>query len=172
MEVVIRSGPREERAEVEKTADGYEVRIGDRSWRVDRAQARGALASLLIDGRQYEVVVRADNGGSYRVSTAHGTHQVDVIDPLTWLAQQAHGAAVGAGQQEINAYMPGRVVTVLVQEGDTVEPGQGLVVLEAMKMENEIQAEFAGTVEAVHVAAGDAVEGGQALLTLGASGEG
>jgi biotin carboxyl carrier protein len=167
VELVVRAGEREEQVDVRRTADGYEVRLGDRSWTIRRAMARGALASLLIDGRQFEVVVRPSNGGEYRVTTAHGAHLVEVIDPLAWLAQQAHSAVAGTGQQEIAAYMPGRVVTVLVEEGEAVEAGQGLVVLEAMKMENEIQAEFAGTVEAVHVAAGDAVEGGQALVTIG-----
>ena len=62
--------------------------------------------------------------------------------------------------------MPGRVVSVAVAEGATVEAGQPLVVLEAMKMQNEIQADRAGTVTRVHVAAGQAVEGGDPLLEL------
>jgi len=62
--------------------------------------------------------------------------------------------------------MPGRVVVIMVEEGDTVAAGQGLVVLEAMKMENEIQAESAGIVRRVHVTAGQAVEGGDLLFDI------
>ncbi len=63
--------------------------------------------------------------------------------------------------------MPGRVVALLVDEGDEVEPGQGVVVLEAMKMENEIAAEHGGVVTKVHVEPGQAVEGGDPLFELG-----
>jgi biotin carboxyl carrier protein len=62
--------------------------------------------------------------------------------------------------------MPGRVVKVLVAKGDAVEPGKGLVVLEAMKMENEVRAKIAGTVADVHVVAGATVEGNAKLVTL------
>ena len=62
--------------------------------------------------------------------------------------------------------MPGRVVEVLVEEGARVEAGQGLIVLEAMKMENEIQAEHEGVVKQVFVTAGQAVEGGDPLFEL------
>ena len=66
----------------------------------------------------------------------------------------------------MNAYMPGRVITVLVAEGDAIEPGQGLIVLEAMKMENEIQAEAAGVVRRVLASPGQTVEGGDPLFEI------
>ena len=62
--------------------------------------------------------------------------------------------------------MPGRVVAVLAAEGDAVRAGQGVVVLEAMKMQNEIQAEHDGTIKRICVAAGQAVEGGDLLFEL------
>ena len=62
--------------------------------------------------------------------------------------------------------MPGRVVQVLVAEGDAVQPGQGVVIIEAMKMENELRAEIAGTVAKVHVKVDDRVEGNADLITL------
>jgi biotin carboxyl carrier protein len=62
--------------------------------------------------------------------------------------------------------MPGRVVKVLVAKGDVVEAGQGLLVLEAMKMENEVKARVSGTVADVHVVPGTAVEGSAKLVTL------
>ena len=63
--------------------------------------------------------------------------------------------------------MPGRVVAVLVEEGHQVEVGQGVVVLEAMKMENEIRAEVAGKVTKLHVRPGQSVEGGDLLFEIG-----
>ncbi len=64
--------------------------------------------------------------------------------------------------------MPGKVVAVLVAEGDAVELGQGIVVVEAMKMENELRAAADGVVKTVHVAAGEAVTGGAPLVTIAA----
>ena len=67
----------------------------------------------------------------------------------------------------VKSPMPGKVVKVLVQEGDSVEVGTPVVVVEAMKMENELAAERSGTVQKIHVEPGDAVEGGARLVTVG-----
>jgi biotin carboxyl carrier protein len=75
--------------------------------------------------------------------------------------------AIAAGVPIVRSPMPGRVVRVLVARGTLVALGQGLVVLEAMKMENEVRATVAGTVLELHVAAGDAVEASAKLVTLG-----
>ena len=73
----------------------------------------------------------------------------------------------GDGGGIVNSPMPGKVVKVLVKEGDTVEPGRPLVIVEAMKMENELVAEKAGTIQKVYVQPGDAVEGGARLVAIG-----
>lgn len=166
MELVVRSGGREERVEVTRSGAGYEVRLGERTVRVDHAPAGGVLASLVIDGRQAEVSVHHKGNGTYQVAARSAIHEVEVVDPLTWLALQAHGSVAASGRQRVNAYMPGRVVAVLVEVGQEVEAGQGLVVLEAMKMENEIQAESSGTVARIRVQPGDAVEGGAVLVEI------
>jgi biotin carboxyl carrier protein len=92
--------------------------------------------------------------------------EVEVVDPLTHLARQAHVSAGGAVRRQVTAYMPGRVVAILAAEGTPVEAGAGVVVLEAMKMENEIQAEGAGVVRKILVEVGQAVEGGDPLFEL------
>ena len=89
-----------------------------------------------------------------------------MLDPLAYLAESSHDEAGGRRAHRVAAYMPGRVVSVLVEEGAEVEAGQGLVVLEAMKMENEIQTESAGVVTRVFVAPGQAVEGGDPLFEI------
>jgi biotin carboxyl carrier protein len=81
-------------------------------------------------------------------------------------AEQAKKSSTVGGSGVVKSPMPGRVVKVLVSKGDSVKAGQGLVVLEAMKMENEVRARAAGTVAEVHVAPGAAVEGNAKLVTL------
>ncbi|MCH7922529.1 MAG: biotin/lipoyl-binding protein [Nitrospinae bacterium] len=75
-------------------------------------------------------------------------------------------ALVAEGPLVVSSSMPGRVVTLLVSEGDEVEEGQGVIVIEAMKMENELKAPKAGQVTEVCVVADDATEAGQALLVI------
>ena len=100
------------------------------------------------------------------MTSRHGTVTVSVTDPLTHLAAQTRGGKGAKRQLRVAAYMPGRVVAVLVQEGDAVTTGQGIIVLEAMKMENEIRAEHDGTIAKLFVQAGQAVDAGNPLFEL------
>jgi biotin carboxyl carrier protein len=81
-------------------------------------------------------------------------------------AERAKRGSPSGGEKLTKSPMPGRVVKVLVAKGDVVVAGQGLVVLEAMKMENEVRTRTAGKVAEVHVAAGATVEGNAKLVTL------
>ncbi|MGE5234440.1 MAG: biotin/lipoyl-containing protein [Acidobacteriota bacterium] len=169
MELVVRIGEREERVVVERRGDGghYSVRIGSVEHLVESAAVGTALLrSLLVGGRQREVAVYADGDGRYRVTANGEILGVEVLDPLARLAQQGAGRDAADGPQRVTAYMPGRVVSVLVAAGDEVQPGQGVVVLEAMKMQNEIQSERAGVVGRVFVRPGQAVDGGDPLFEL------
>jgi biotin carboxyl carrier protein len=78
----------------------------------------------------------------------------------------ARGSRETSGRREVKASMPGKVIDVLVNVGDRVESKQGLLVIEAMKMENEIKSAGAGEVKEIHVARGQAVESGEVLVVL------
>ncbi|HEV7783915.1 MAG TPA: biotin/lipoyl-containing protein [Thermoanaerobaculia bacterium] len=172
MDLIVRSGSREEKVKIRRDDDFYDVTIGDRVYRVEAATARAggqnlaSLRSLLIDGAQHEVAVRHQGEGVYWVSTRQGAGAVEVADPLTALATQTRAAKGGRRRQTVKAYMPGRVVTLLAAEGEEVAAGQGVLVLEAMKMENEIRAEHGGTVTKIHVQPGQAVDNGTPLFEL------
>ncbi|HVS01101.1 MAG TPA: biotin/lipoyl-containing protein [Thermoanaerobaculia bacterium] len=166
MELIVRHGEREERVQVRRSGDGFEVTVGDRTYPVDALAAGRLIQSLRIDGAHHEVAVRAQGDGTYWVSTAYGAGPVEVTDPLTHLAAQAAGGRGGRKNQRMNAYMPGRVVAVLAEEGQTVTAGQGIVVLEAMKMENEIRAEHDGVLRHIFVQPGQSVDGGDPLFEL------
>ncbi len=177
MELIVRYLDREEKVHLERTEAGYRVAVGEARYEVDVALAGDAscscpsgatVHSLLIDGDQHEVTIRrqkARGDGVYWVTSAAGAGEVEIMDPLTHLARLSHEAS-GGGVRQITAYMPGRVVEILVEEGDQVEAGQGVVVLEAMKMKNEIQAESAGVVRKLLVKQGQTVEGGDALFEI------
>jgi biotin carboxyl carrier protein len=156
-----------ERVRIERLAEGgYEIAIGERTYQVDAAPLRDGLYSLRVGGVQHEVAVRRRDDGSYWVSDAHGAAVVEVADPLAYLAAQSAGAKQGRRRQRVTAYMPGRVVALLVAEGQAVTAGQGVLVLEAMKMQNEIQAEHDGNVSRILVQPGQSVDGGDPLFEL------
>jgi len=124
--------------------------------------------SILLDGRSYEawVSVSPTAAGSREFSVTVGTHRyrVELQDPR----ERRHGGVAGAqqGPQEILAPMPGKIVKVLVDENQQVAAGEGLVVIEAMKMQNELRAPRPGRVEKVYVAAGVGVETGTKLVRV------
>jgi biotin carboxyl carrier protein len=177
VDLVVRRGEREETVRIRRADGGYEVTVGDRTYRVDALTARPGLQSLRIAAADsldsapraaphHEVAVRPLGDGTYWVSSAEGSGPVEVADPLAALAAQAHGGGAGKGRKRVDAYMPGRVTAVLVQEGDAVTTGQGIIVLEAMKMENEIRAEHDGKISRIHVQPGQAVDMGNPLFEM------
>jgi biotin carboxyl carrier protein len=167
MDLVILDGGCERRISIERAGAGYAITIDGRRLIVDSASAGERLSSLVIDGRQWEVSTQLEGEGRYRVSANGNEASIEVRDPLRHLALGSGAAAPDDGKRAVTAYMPGRVVAVLVEEGRRVEAGQGVVVLEAMKMQNEIRCEVSGVVAKLHVKPGQSVEGGDLLFEIG-----
>jgi biotin carboxyl carrier protein len=115
--------------------------------------------SILAEGASYEVRVEA---GQVTVGQRHFDYKVD--DPRQW--KRTDEAAGGKGRAAILAPMPGKIVRVLVAVGDAVEAGQGIVVVEAMKMQNELKAPQSGLVASVHVKENDSVVAGAVLAVI------
>ena len=144
----------------------YEVAVdGDAPVRVDVAKTPRSIFSLLIGNRQWEGSVDAKDDGSFDVHVGASDFHIEVIDERRKLLRGSAFAHAG-GRQELRAQMPGKIVKVLVAAGDAVERDQGLVIIEAMKMENELRSELAGVVGEVRVSEGDTVENGELLLTV------
>jgi len=123
--------------------------------------------SLLVDGQSVSAAVEPVGGNRYRVTINGRMTEVQVKDERAMLLESfGLEAAADAGEADIRAPMPGLVLDILVSEGDSVETDEGLLVLEAMKMENELSAPGPGTVVAIHVAEGDAVDKDALLIEL------
>jgi pyruvate carboxylase subunit B len=143
------------------------VEIDGEPHRVDFRSIEGsAFYSILIDNRSWQALVQRE-GDEYRISLDGEMYVVSVQDERTRKIQKALGkGAAASGEFVLKAPMPGLVRHVPVQVGEEVSQGQGLVILEAMKMENELRAPRAGTIKEVRVKPGDAVELGQALVVI------
>jgi biotin carboxyl carrier protein len=154
----------EDTIEILAPAPDCRFRLGDAPERRAEVQTPvPGVYSVLMDGRSYDAHVEEGPGGL--VVTLDGFRfAVTVRDPRR-LARGAARQGAG-GLDSIAAPMPGKVVRVLVAPGDMVESGQGLVVVEAMKMQNEMKAPRAGRVLAVAAREGAAVAAGEVLATL------
>jgi biotin carboxyl carrier protein len=156
----------------ERTAvdlSGDEVRIGEEVVHAHLVDVEGTPVSLLTIGdRVYRLVAqRGDARGVYSLSLGGRRFAIEALDERTRAIRDLAAAArAAAGPAPLVAPMPGLIVRIQVQAGDEVAAGQGLVVMEAMKMENELRATAAGVVKAVHAVAGTAVEKGALLVEL------
>lgn len=122
---------------------------------------------VTIGNRVYRVVLRRRLGrGHYHLWLDGFTYDVEALDERTRSIRDLTAASEPSGPQPLVAPMPGLIVRVNVEPGDVVAAGQGLVVMEAMKMENELRASGAGTVRRVVVEPGTAVEKGAVLVEL------
>lgn len=150
--------------EVERHGSGYRVKIDERWIEADLVNAGPAVRSLRLgDGTQF-ALIHHRNGTMHEITLADSTIHVEIIDPLA-LRRHRRDDETGSGGA-VKALMPGRVVRLLVAPGDHVTKGAGLLILEAMKMENEIQAPIDGVIETVSVEAGQTVEAGADLLQV------
>ena len=155
---------------LEAPATGGKLRFrfdGD-AGQVDWEEITPGVYSLLLGGQSFEVRLRQPAGAQrrnrvYEVSAGPAQLWVEVRDRRTGM--RAAGPPAG-GPHEVAAPMPGRIVKLLVKEGQAVEKGAGLVVIEAMKMQNELRAPRPGVVERIYVREGDGVEGGAKLARL------
>lgn len=155
--------------EIEVLVDGDEVTVDGASHRASLAMVEGTPVSILRLGDEVRrVVSRAgDSRGRYTLWLDGFRFETEALDERARTIRDLTGAAAAAsGPAPIVAPMPGMIVRIAAQVGDQVQAGQGIVVMEAMKMENELRATSAGTVRAVLVQPGTAVEKGAVLLEL------
>jgi biotin carboxyl carrier protein len=151
---------------VEVEVDGDRVLVGGEA--VDVPLAGTPLYHLLLGGESWTVAAQPlEEDGRWAMGAVGERVEVAVQDERTRAAAAlaVKGPEV-AGGATVHAPMPGLVVRIEVAEGQQVDAGAGLVVVEAMKMENELRAPRAGVVQTVHVAAGQPVEKGMPLVTL------
>lgn len=145
------------------------VSLGGTEFHAHLADVEGTPVRLVtIGGAQHRVVaVRGEGRGRYVLWLDGWRFEVEALDERTRTIQDLASAhAVASGPAPVVAPMPGLIVRVNVAVGDRVEAGQGVVVMEAMKMENELRATAAGTVKAIHAVPAKAVEKGAVLVEL------
>ena len=144
----------------------YDVAIDDEPpVRVDAFKNPRTVYTILIGARQFEASVDERDDGTLDIHVGSSAFDFTATDERRKLLGGV-GSAVATGTQEVRSQMPGKIVKLLVREGEAVEVDQGLVIVEAMKMENELKSPIEGVVSQISVAEGDAVETGELLIVV------
>lgn len=148
--------------------DGEQVTVDGRAVTASITHVPGSPeVRLTIDGHSHALAVEGQDDAGWRLVDRGAVRDIGIEDERGRHIRSLAGAGKSAASGGVlKAPMPGLVVRIAVSEGDVVAAGTGLVVLEAMKMENELKAPAAGTVRSIRVSAGQAVEKGQVLLDI------
>jgi biotin carboxyl carrier protein len=159
------SGKKLRTVDLEREADRWKISLDGQPVNADAEEIAPNTLSLLLEGQSYEVHITPSPDGMLKLQTGLQEFTAEVVDPRAWRGRR-HGALEAEGRQQIVAPMPGKVVRLLVGVGDEVQAGQGLLVVEAMKMQNEIRSPKGGTVERLHVKEGQPVNAGEVLCIV------
>jgi biotin carboxyl carrier protein len=154
--------------DVELVRDGdsgrYRMGVDGKPYSVEAIVLRPGVLSLILEGRAYRVVLEDHpDEPALHMGGERWAYRVDDARSLKGRRGHAKGSD---GPKAIKASMPGRVVRVLAQRGEAVEANQGVVVIEAMKMQNELKSPKAGVVAEMRVDAGDTVAAGDVLAVI------
>lgn len=149
-----------------ETNGTWHFQFGKKKVTLEPLLVKPPLYSFLAGGKQVlELEIHPEeNGETIAVNLGHYPYKFHLVDPSRISLEEESSGGKGSGK--IIAPMPGKVVELKVKVGDEVTAGQGVIVVEAMKMQNDLATEASGIVEAINVAAGQTVEGGQVLLIV------
>ncbi|HEY2990190.1 MAG TPA: biotin/lipoyl-containing protein [Candidatus Binatia bacterium] len=166
MAFIARLGERTYTVEIEEVGKSlYRVGVDGSEFLVDGKKTGLTNYSLIVDNRSFEVDVDTSED-EYRVLVDGRSYRIHLLDERRMRVGGLQAGIEVQGRQHVSVPMPGKVIAVLVSEGDKVERGQGLVIVEAMKMENEVRCPINGEVKKVRVKTGDALEAGAILVVV------
>lgn len=148
------------RLELKRTEKGWLCRLDGSAIDIDCVPVGPDVLSMVLDGKSYQI--RRDGN---QIFVGNHAYTVSVADPRSWRGRR-DSAAAESGPRKLTASMPGKVVRLLAREGDPIEQDQGVVVIEAMKMQNEIRSPKQGRLQKLLVREGMNVSAGETLALV------
>jgi len=142
-----------------------DIKVGDREYQVDIVEVEENVYSLIMDGTSFNIELTDSGPKLYEVNTLYNTFEIEIIDAESRYMSNRRG-----GEEDdtntISTPMPGKVVKILVNEGDEVEGGQTVIIVSAMKMESEYKVINNKRIKQILVKEGDNIDGHQPLILL------
>lgn len=143
------------------------VSVDGEVFELDIARVGEGIYSALLNGKSYNIeMVNTHSKRHYTVNTFYNNYDIEVIDPQTRYLKNRSGVSQDAAGDTIISPMPGKVVKIMVNEGDEVEAGQTVMTISAMKMESEFKAPRNAKVKKINIAEGDVVDGNQVMMVF------
>jgi biotin carboxyl carrier protein len=164
MRLTVELGGQTRTVEVARANGRMTCSIDGTALDADAIEITPGMYSILIDGQSFEARV-APEPGRLSIQVAQQEYSVKIQDARSWPGKRGGGSAF-QGRQQVVAPMPGKIVRVLAKAGERIEAGQGLVVVEAMKMQNEVRSPKSGQVERILVGEGQSVNAGEVLAVV------
>ncbi|HSY66058.1 MAG TPA: acetyl-CoA carboxylase biotin carboxyl carrier protein subunit [Terriglobales bacterium] len=152
------------RLELERAETGWQCRLNDREVKIDAVLTRRDVLSVLIDGKAYEIK-REHTAADTHLWVGSVRYLAELRDPRSLRGRRGAGAD-DKGPKKILAPMPGKVIRVLIDQGQPIEAGQSILVVEAMKMQNEIKSPKKGTMQKIMAVEGATVNAGDVLAIV------
>jgi biotin carboxyl carrier protein len=152
------------KVELTRSENGFLCKLDGEPVNIDAATTRRDVISLIIDGTAYEIK-REQSPTDLHMWVRSTRYKTELRDPRSLRARRA-AAGTNEGPQKLLAPMPGKVVRIIATEGSAIEQGKGLLVVEAMKMQNELKSPKTGTVSKIMVAEGANVNAGDVLAIV------
>jgi biotin carboxyl carrier protein len=162
--VIVQIDGRDFRLELARSPGAWKCLLDGREIAIDAVPLRQDVLSLRIAGRVYQIKRETGAAGTH-LWVGHTPYAAELRDPRS-LRSRKGGANDDAGPRKLIAPMPGKVIRILLQEKANVEPGQGVLVMEAMKMQNEIKSPRKGVVQKILAAEGANVNAGEVLAIV------
>ena len=165
MKYEIRISGKSRTVELNRDGARWQIQLDGATTDADAIEIAPGIFSILLNGESHEIRVAPNPDGSLTIQDGPHEFKAEVSDPRAWRGRK-HGAVEAEGRQRIVAPMPGKVIRLLVKAGDKVEAGQGLLVVEAMKMQNEVKSPKTGTVEKLLAKESQPVNAGDILAWI------
>ena len=143
----------------------FKVTVDGNIHEVDAQYNNSDWISILIDNRSYDISFSFDKD-TVELNFWNQYFNIDVLDERKIRMRRIRSELSHSGPEIIKTSMPGKVIKVLVKKGETVKPGTGIIIIEAMKMENEIQCRHSGVIKAIHARAGETIEADIPLVEI------
>jgi biotin carboxyl carrier protein len=170
MHLEVKSGERTAKIEIlQQEGSLYRVKIDNKEYELDVEKVSDGIYSVLNNGQSVNLeMIEGETINAYKVNTLSSYYEIDVIDARTRYLMSSKGEHE-SGDNIVMSPMPGKVVRIPVEEGQTVEKGQTVIVISAMKMESEYKAPVSGIVHHILVKEGATINGHQPLIEITAA---
>jgi len=144
-----------------------EIKVGDKLYKIDIMHTADGTFSILEDGHSYDIeLISNGHPKKYTAYTLYNTYELEIIDAESQYIMNRHSGDMINDEHTISSPMPGKVIKILVSEGDVIKKGDIAVIISAMKMESEYKSPQDGIIKKIFINEGDTIEGNQVLIEL------